>query len=464
MMKTTTYVYSFLAVLLLGFISCSNESELINPVTNQSCTVNFTIFNGVSSTRDAADANAGTDTDFNVDKPLEFTTVALAREKAISSLYAVVFNKEDDTFYKTIKVDLPLSSDSYQFNLANSGYFEFLLIANPDENLVKILTEESPEFTLVDLPSIIATQEIGNYESGDAGITNFLMISDIEKSISVMANTTLDLGDIKLIRLAARFDFYNLAKGFDMTEIVFTNRPAQSYLFEPMDQSKLLFNDTKEYTLDNGVNTRTSIGSIYSNEDITPNDCAFLVKGLYDGEAISKLIKFENRSIKRNHLYNIIITENDSPVTLNTGEKDDQLTYDIKVADWNKAETFGFVGDQLINKEAPSFEASGLSVVTTDATESTSAVVTAPQQATTVTILAISASSADSQLFCVGEMPSGWSIVKQEDGDIGSSDGKLTHKFTIEMTENTTGVPCISLFKLANVFNPDANVLFTLRQ
>ena len=123
MMKTTTFVYSFLAVLLLGFISCSNESELINPVTNQSCTVNFTIFNGVSSTRDAADANAGTDTDFNVDKPLEFTTVALAREKAISSLYAVVFNKEDDTFYKTIKVDLPLSSDSYQFNLANSGYF-----------------------------------------------------------------------------------------------------------------------------------------------------------------------------------------------------------------------------------------------------------------------------------------------------------------------------------------------------
>ena len=102
--------------------------------------------------------------------------------------------------------------------------------------------------------------------------------------------------------------------------------------------------------------------------------------------------------------------------------------------------------------------------MTTAATESTPAVVRVPKEATTVTITAISASSADSQLTFVGELPDGWSIAEQIPTDINAKDGHLTHQFTIEMTENTAEELRNCTFKLNNIFEPSANVTFTLSQ
>ena len=90
-----TYIFSFLAILLLGFSSCSSDNALINHPVNQSYRVLFTLNNAVTSTRNA-----------DVDEPSfpkDFTTAALNREKMISSLYAIVFNKVDDTFIRLLK-------------------------------------------------------------------------------------------------------------------------------------------------------------------------------------------------------------------------------------------------------------------------------------------------------------------------------------------------------------------------
>ena len=330
-MKSITYTFSFFAVLLLGFTSCSSESELVNRSENQSanqnCTVSFTLNNEEPSTR--TDSPSG---------PTEFTTAALAREKAISSLYALAFRKEGDAFYKMIKVELPTESQSYTFNMQQSGEFEFVLLANPAESLVNELTAKTAEFTLTDFPSVLVTQEPGEKDGEESGLTNFLMTSEVKTNVSVTANTTLELGAIELTRLAARYDFYNQVNGLEMTGITFTRRPAQSYMVKPMDQSGLTFTSDKEYTSANGVTALTSIGAIYSYEDIADDDCALTLHGLLDGQPISKLIKFEERNIRRNCLYNIIITENDSPVTPDPHGKDDQLTFEVRVADWTTGE------------------------------------------------------------------------------------------------------------------------------
>jgi len=465
-MKTITYIFSSLAILLLGFTSCSNENEVINrgasQCTNNGSKVTFTLNTGVSTTRSGEGvAEANGEEDQTLVKKV-FTTEALAREKAISSLYAVVFNKEGETFCKAVKIDL--GSKPYELNMTSSGEFELLLIANPDNDLVKILTKKTSEFTFTDFASVLATQEAGENGGEGTGITNFLMTSEVNKDVSVAANSTLDLGTIELTRLAARFDFYNQVKGFEMTSILFTNRPAKSYLTEPMNQEKSLFSSDKEYTSFNGLNSLTSIGAIYSYEDITPYDCTFTLNGIYNGESITEVIKVGDKGIQRNHLYNIIITENKSPVTPDPNGKDDKLDYEVRVADWNTGEEIHFSGENLVNQGAPTFVASGIGVVTTPATESFPASVTAPKVATTVTIIATSASSADSQLFCVGEMPSGWKILAQKAGDISSKDGKLVHKFTLEMTENTTGYTRFATFKICNVFNPSACVRFSMTQ
>lgn len=455
-MKSITYIFSFLAVLLLGFTSCSSESEVINretsQMTNLGSKVIFTLGPNGSSTR------SGEADEPSVKK--EFTTEALAREKAISSLYAVVFNKEGETFYKTIKVDL--ASEPYELGMTICGDFELLLIANPDDQLVQTLSEKTATFTLTDFASIIATQEAG--ESSENGITNFLMTSEVIKNVSVVANSTLDLGAIELTRLAARFDFYNQVEGLEMTSIVFSKRAAKSYLTEPMTQGESLFTTDKEYTSVNGVNALTSIGAIYSYEDITANHSAFILKGLYNGEPISQPFKLGEKGIERNYLYNIIITEKEASVTPDPEGENDKLTFKVQVADWNTGEEIYFSGENLINQGAPTFVATGIGVVTTPATESYSASVTAPKEATTVTIIATSASSSDSQLFCIGTMPNGWTIAKRVDGDISSKDGKLVHKFTLNMTENTTSYNRFATFKIGNIFNPSAYVTFSMTQ
>jgi len=439
-------------MLLIGFFSCSSDSELANQANDLNYKVTFTINSGKHSTRGVDSQKKG------------FTTAALEREKTISSLYAIAFNKSDDTFYKIIKVSLPSASDVYEFDLRRVGAFKLLLVANASEELVKKLNEFTPTSTLSDLASVIVTQNPGE----DAQATNFLMTSDLKTDVSTVAGGPTQLGVIELIRLVARFDFYNQVKGLKMTKITFNKRAVGSYLIDPVVHDGLIFTNNKNYTIANGLSALTSIGAIYSYEYNAATDCVFTLEGTYNGKAVTaKSIRFKDLFIQRNHLYNVIITADESSVIPSPDDPTDfngKLNFEVQVANWNEAEIIHFTDDQLVNEEAPTFAANGAGVVTTPADDIIPAVVTASNEATVVTIMATSASSADSKLNYSGELPSGWHLMDQVAGDISHTDDQLTHKYTIQMTENATFDSRSLVFELTNVFNSDAKVLFTLTQ
>lgn len=463
-MYKSRYIFTILLIEILGLISCTSETEVIKPELRSAYNVSFSINNGTVLTREAGAESGDESSSGETPAKKDFTTTALEREKTISSLYAVAFNKADDSFYKAIKIETSSTADAYEFNMGRGGSYKLLLVANADEALAQKLEALTSSSTLTDFSALVATQTPG--ESAEA--TDFLMVSEINNEVSVTAHNTTQLGTIELNRLAARFDFYNQVKGFKMTKITFKNRAMSSLLAESGDASSITISHDKVYTSANGLNPLSAVGVIYGYEDAKLGDCELVLEGIYNGKDLKEqTIKFDKKIIERNHLYNIILTDNESGITPSPDDPTDEnekYKINIHVAVWNDAETFGFVGAQLVNKDAPTFEASGAGVTTIPATKTDFAVVKTFNKATTVTILATSASSSDSQLICDGDLPSGWHIVDKGDKDISHKNGRLTHQFTIEMNANTTENDYVCKFKVANIFNPSASVSFTVQQ
>ena len=324
MRHTINYIAALLA-LSLSLISCSRETGL-KMDEGAGNTVRFTI---ESSLRASGDENTT--------RP----TPALERERKIESLYAVVYKTSSGLHHKTVKCT-DLTGGKFEFDNEKSGDFYFFLIANPDAALVAKLMEgpSTPE----DLGMLVATQTPG--ENNQA--SSFLMTSD-RKNVTVQSKKSTDLGAIKLVRVAARFDIYNTIDGLEITKVTFGKRYVQSHLFAQVGKMQGIQSEEKVY---DGLlfENNTLAATIYGYETDVRNEAVFTIEATYKGKPLKpETVRLENFVIKRNHLYNIILHDvggahNPEDPTMKFGQF--QLT--IQVADWSEDEELNYQEDNLL--------------------------------------------------------------------------------------------------------------------
>lgn len=302
-------------MLSLSLLSCSRETGL-KMDEGAGNTVRFTI---ESSLRAVGDEN--------VTRP----TPALERERKIVDLYAVVYRTSSGLHYKTIKCT-DKGSGQFEFDNEKSGEFYFFLVANPDTDLAAKLMAgpTTPE----DLGMLVAKQTPGE----DNQATSFLMTSE-RKNVTVQSKKSTDLGPIKLIRVAARFDIYNTIDGLEIQKVTFGKRYVQSHLFAQVGKMQGIQSEEKVY---NGslFENNTLKATIYGYETDVRNEAVFTIEATYKGKPLNpETVRLENFVIKRNHLYNIILQDvGGTHEPADEGKKFGQFQYQVKVIDWNDSE------------------------------------------------------------------------------------------------------------------------------
>ena len=267
--------------------------------------------------------------DENITRP----TPALDRERKIVDLYAVVYRTSSGIHYKTIKCT-DLTAGQYEFDNEKSGEFYFFLVANPDADLVAKLMAgpTTPE----DLGKLVAKQTPGE----DNQATNFLMTSD-RQNVTVQSKQSTDLGKIKLVRVAARFDIYNTIEGLEIQKVTFGKRRVQSHLFAQVGQMAEIEATENAKVYDGSLfENNTLKATIYGYETDVRNETFFTIEATYKGKPLKpETVRLENFVIKRNHLYNIILQDvggahEPADPTMKFG----QFQYQVKVIDWNDSE------------------------------------------------------------------------------------------------------------------------------
>lgn len=221
--------------------------------------------------------------------------------------------------------------------------FYFFLVANPDADLIAAM--QAGPSTPEDLGELVAKQTPGE----DNAATNFLMTSDrVNVTVKSKQSTTIP-NSIKLIRVAARFDFYNKIEGLVIDKITFNKRYTTSHLFAQVKHIDGL-TSTKDKTYDGTLFKGDALtGTIYGYETDTRGETYFTIEATYKGKPLNpEVVRLENFVIKRNHLYNIILHELGGAVDPNNpGSEFGKLKYEVKVADWEEGTKVALPEDDI---------------------------------------------------------------------------------------------------------------------
>lgn len=329
-------IYKYLTgLLLLPLLLASCAGDKMRPINEEEAgmpgLVRFTLSSNLRATGDP-----------NATRPVP----ALDREKSISKLYAVVYNKNDRSHYKTVECTSPARNNTYEFDNKKGGEFFFFLIANPGTELEKKLKQNpaTPEA----LGQLIATQSPGE----DKEATNFLMTSkEVNVTVNVATSTTI-ANKIALERVAARFDFYNKINGLVITKITFGKRYTSTHLFPQVGKMSALTSTTDKVYDGSLFENEALKATIYGYETDTPDETFFTLEGTYKGDRITpETVKLDNFVIKRNHLYNIILCDVGGGVDPDDPSKPfGKLKYEIKVADWEEGEILTFNEEEMKEK------------------------------------------------------------------------------------------------------------------
>lgn len=321
-------IIKYIPVLLLMpllLASCAGEKIRTKNATGKPGVVHFSLSSSLRATGNENNVHP---------------TPTFDREKSVDKLYAVVYNAASGSHYKTI--ECTKTSNDYEFDNEMSGEFFFFLVANPDAALINAL--KANPATPEKLGELVAKQTPGE----DANATNFLMTSDrVNVTVKSMQSTAI-ADPIKLVRVAARFDFYNKIEGLVINKITFNKRYTASHLFAQVNQMNGLTSTTdKTYdgTLFQGG---VLAGTIYGYETDTRNETFFTVEATYKGKPLKpEEVRLDNFVIKRNHLYSIILHELGGAVDPNIPGEPGKLKYEIKVSDWGDGETLTSDGNDL---------------------------------------------------------------------------------------------------------------------
>ena len=270
------------------------------------------------------------------------TVAAEDGEKIVNNLFAVLFDTHEG-FYKTVPATRVGDTNEYTFIVEKDATYDIWLVANASDEL-KTALENIPAGTPFEnsemgencLNSIIADQ------APDAE-ANFLMVSKYSEKITTRITESQSIGEVHMIRLAARFDLLNKAENVTVTSISFANRTVKSAVLTPNTASTIVdWYESKDYEVNvagEPENGKEWNGQIYTYENYsTEYNKPELTISYYEGENsedvkthVVKLIdpnstEGTNRPIKRNNLYRIVLT------------KATKLAFDLQVLDWDDEE------------------------------------------------------------------------------------------------------------------------------
>ncbi len=352
------------AAALLAFGACSQELETVrNDAAEAEVRVSF----GAVATRAVGEEVS------------EETDKATANEKAVSSLYAVVFKDvsetgktsatvskgtaaDNDSYVKAIELlsdnlnkDVSVFAENaeYKFKLG-TGNYQFCFIANPGDGL---------------LAKIKAVKTVGEFKAlvvdEDPATKPMLMTSDYFGG--TVSSDGLDLTDetVLLTRAMARIDIVNKASGVSISSVVLKNRANKSTLETSKGNTSF---ENKTYDASTSLSTEDAPYSgalplagdavadassrypeydkvIYSYEQLNTEEnlpsleITYTIAG--SDEPVTKEIAFQATTgekfvLKRNYLY-----------TVNVSNSTGKLRFILTVADWNEGETFGFPSEEL---------------------------------------------------------------------------------------------------------------------
>jgi hypothetical protein len=448
-MKIMRKIYQLLTLLIvamLGFASCTNEVLVEPNGGGQGNTISFTLqgANGTSTRATAAP---------NPTNPTIVQTPALDREKAVQSIYAVLFH--DGNWFKTIKAN---GSGTYTLPVDAAGTFDMYLVANPNAALVSKLENDVTNET--SYLQLVADQTPG--ENNQA--TNFLMTS-AKKTVTTNAGATTNAGVFKMVRVAARFDLYNRVDKLNITKITLKNRFVESRIERGAmnaDMSGLAFNSTKTYGPAEGLKKYDCVAAMYSYENAFPGSTSLVIEGDYAGHPIKPTeILLEKLPVKRNHLYTIILTERNYNGDNNKFDPENvfgSLKFDVVVKDWEEGETVEWDELSHAQKVVSNFTAAATNLV--EAGQENPATLTINNPAANVITLTVKGGPAGSQLVHTeGALPNGYSV---NAGKVDIIEGVPTQTFKITLPQNKTYEKVLP-FELQNALDPAIKTAFVLK-
>ena len=264
-------------------------------------------------------------------------------EKSISSLQAILFDANGAFAGDFVPVK---SGTRYSINVPKSGNFTMFLVANHTLTAGQLAGK-----TLPDVRKILVTKNPGQPD-------HFVMSSSNPATFTVTPGTVADAGTINLERLAARIDVQTGLSKLTLSKITVLNRKVQSEISAATS--------TDSYNAENEVysslknfkdpSTTASRGQIYSYENSTASasgtkGTSLLVEASYAGVGV-KPLEVKLPALKRNYIYSVQIVMGDEGFKPNPGVTPDpsklKLTYNVKVVDWNKGETFVISEEDLL--------------------------------------------------------------------------------------------------------------------
>lgn len=335
-MKTRIITLALAAMATFAW-SCSKEMPDGNGAPSDGNRVEFTLG---GSTRAAGDNDTHS------------TLAATDNEKKIDNLIAVTFT-EDGNYYKTFDAGYDADSQTASFDIEKNGTYDIWFVANADETLSEALfalTDQNAnsQVTADDLLALLVSQQVGKQDGVEAWHP-FLMLSTEAKRIVSKHGVTTDGGLVLMRRLAVRIDLVNAADGVTINSVSFINRTKQSRLGASNDMNfstpDALY-ETKTYdglSLTGNFEAPVELKeTIYSYENVETEAegehlPAIEIKYTLDGLKFTHTVEFfdstdpsgaKHLALKRNYLYRIVLT------------RQLDLTFDIIVDDWDKAEAF----------------------------------------------------------------------------------------------------------------------------
>lgn len=264
------------------------------------------------------------------------TEAATDEEKDVRTLHAVLFDTHEG-FYDT--VEARKDGDGWSFIVEKDATYEVYLVANANEALITTLRSIDKGTKADDaekgLESVIANQAPGE-------AYQFLMLSKYPQKVTTRITETENLGEVRMERLAARFDIVNQAEGVTVDKVTLNNRtvrsslvtrnlmPSESYWFENESYTVDLAGDKEEpakcerviYSYENysgkETNTVLSMTVEYTEKGVRKtHEVEFIDPAKKDRTPLA---------IKRNNLYRVVLT------------KAGKLDFDLQVADWDAPE------------------------------------------------------------------------------------------------------------------------------
>ena len=319
-MKTMKFLSAMMAMVLL-MVGCTSDEPVANVSGGDTPSVRVTL--GGSAAKVISRAN---------------TQAAENSEKTVGSLLAVLFNTQTG-FYKT--VEARPDGEAYTFIVEDDATYDLYLVANADANLRTAL-ENIPAGTPADDPEAGLEAVVATQTSDMQG--EFLMVSKYPQRVTTHITQTTTLPEVRMERLAARFDIENAADGIAVTKITLNNRAVKTSILSrnEMPGDADWFESSKDYTpngmMGNKTNPTTYAQQIYSYENFSAKGSdkltSITIEYTEDGDTKTHTVNLIDPdatdltplAIKRNHLYRIRLS------------KAFKLDFDLTVSDWTADE------------------------------------------------------------------------------------------------------------------------------